>query len=137
MRSTEIDGFWDSSWDIFWTQFWSWKLRLCQNREFLMADLTIWISGAHFIKIKSFFTPEGSIFSQTSNLGKYLVQCLDVILELEAEALSESRFLMADLTIWISGAGFIEMGEFLAEEGSIFLKLFWLKSAEIRDFSRQ
>ena len=44
---------------------------------------------------------------------------------------------MADLTIWISGADFIKMGEFLAEEGSIFLKLFWLKSAEIRDFSRQ
>ena len=58
---------------------------------------------------------------------------------------------MPDLTIWVSGADFIEsrsclalkgrrlfeMGEFLAEEGSIFLKLFWLKSAEIRDFSRQ
>ena len=44
---------------------------------------------------------------------------------------------MADLTIWISGADFIKMGEILAEGGSIFLKLFWLKSAEIRDFSRQ
>ena len=44
---------------------------------------------------------------------------------------------MADLIIWISGADFIKMGEFLAEEGPIFLKLFWLKSAEIRDFSRQ
>ena len=62
---------------------------------------------------------------------------LDVILELEAETLSESRFFMPDLTIWVSGADFIKMGEFLAEEGSIFLKLCWLKSAEIRDFSRQ
>ena len=44
---------------------------------------------------------------------------------------------MADLTIWISGADFIQIKPFLAEEGSIFLKLFWLKSAEIRDFSRQ
>ena len=30
---------------------------------------------------------------------------------------------MPDLTIWVSGADFIEMGEFLAEEGSNFLKL--------------
>ena len=30
---------------------------------------------------------------------------------------------MPDLTIWFSGADFIEMGEFLAEEGSNFLKL--------------
>ena len=44
---------------------------------------------------------------------------------------------MADLTIWISGADFIKIGEFLTEEGSNFLKLFWPKSAEIRDFSRQ
>ena len=44
---------------------------------------------------------------------------------------------MADLTIWISGADFIKMGEFLAEEGSNFGKPFWLKSAEILDFSRQ
>ena len=79
MRSTEVDGFWDSSWGIFWTSFWSWRLRLCQNRDFFMADLTIWISGADFIK----------------------------------------------------------MGEFFALEGSMLLKLFWLKSAEIRYFSRQ
>ena len=78
MRSTEVDGFWDSSWGIVLTEFWIWRLRLCQNRDLLMADLTIWISGADFIK----------------------------------------------------------MGEFWAEEGSIFLKLFWPKSAEIRDFSR-
>ena len=44
-----------------------------------MADLTIWISGADFIKIKSFFAPEGRRL--------------------------------------------FEMGEFLAEEGAIFLKL--------------
>ena len=47
---------------------------------------------------------------------------MDVILELEAETLSESRFLMADLTIRISEADFIKMGEFLAEEGSNFEK---------------
>ena len=52
---------------------------------------------------------------------------LDVILELEAETLSESNFLMADLTIWISGADFIKMGEFLAEEGSTFSQLFLAK----------
>ena len=28
---------------------------------------------------------------------------------------------MPDLTIWVSGADFIEMGKFLAEEGSNFL----------------
>ena len=39
---------------------------------------------------------------------------------------------MADLTIWISGADFIKINSFFALEGSIFLKLFWLKSAEIR-----
>ena len=44
---------------------------------------------------------------------------------------------MADLTIWISGADFIKMGEFLAEEGSNFGKVIWLKSAEIRYFNRQ
>ena len=44
---------------------------------------------------------------------------------------------MADLTIWISGTDFIKIKAFWALEGSIFLKLFWLKSAEIRDFSRQ
>jgi len=44
---------------------------------------------------------------------------------------------MADLTIWISGADFIKIKSFFAPEGSIFLKLFWLKSAEIRDFTRQ
>ena len=44
---------------------------------------------------------------------------------------------MADLTIWISGADFIKIKSFSAPEGSIFLKLFWLKLAEIRDFSRQ
>ena len=44
---------------------------------------------------------------------------------------------MADLTISISGADFIKMREFLAEEESKFGELFWLKSAEIRDFSRQ
>ena len=30
---------------------------------------------------------------------------------------------MPDLTIWVSGADFIEMGEFLAEEGPIFWKI--------------
>ena len=30
---------------------------------------------------------------------------------------------MPDLTIWVSGADFIEMGEFWAEEWSNFLKL--------------
>ena len=44
---------------------------------------------------------------------------------------------MADLIIWISGADFIKIKSLFAREGSIFLKLFWLKSAEIRDFSRQ
>ena len=44
---------------------------------------------------------------------------------------------MPDLTIWVSGADFIGMGEFLASEASNFLKLFWLKSIEIRYFSRQ
>ena len=44
---------------------------------------------------------------------------------------------MADLIIWISGAELIKIESFFAMEGSIFLKLFWLKSAEIRDFSRQ
>ena len=44
---------------------------------------------------------------------------------------------MADLTVWISEADFIKLESFFALEGSIFLKLFWLKSAEIRDFSRQ
>ena len=44
---------------------------------------------------------------------------------------------MADLTSWISGAAFIKIKSFFALEGSNFLKLFWLKSAEIRDVSRQ
>ena len=43
---------------------------------------------------------------------------------------------MADLTIWISGADFIKLKSFFAPGGSIFLNVFWLKSAEIRDFSR-
>ena len=43
---------------------------------------------------------------------------------------------MADLTIWISGADLIKMGKFLAEEGSNLGELFWLQSAEIRDFSQ-
>ena len=60
MRSTEVDQIWDSSWGIFWTQFWSWRLRLCQNRDFLMADLTIWISGADFVESMDFLTEEGS-----------------------------------------------------------------------------
>ena len=34
-------------------------MRLCQNRDFLTPDPTIWVSGADFIKIKSFFAPEG------------------------------------------------------------------------------
>ena len=44
---------------------------------------------------------------------------------------------MPDLTIWVSGADFIKIKSFLALEGSNFLKLFWLKSIEIRYFSRQ
>ena len=35
---------------------------------------------------------------------------------------------MPDLTRWVSGADFIEMGEFLAEEGSIFHKLLFFFS---------
>ena len=57
-----------------------------------MADLTIWISGADFIKLNAFFAPEGRRL--------------------------------------------FEIRSFFAPEGSIFLKLFWLKSAEIRYFSR-
>ena len=47
--------------------------------------------------------------------------CLDVILELEAETLSE-LILFNARPDWVSGADFIEMGEFLAEEGSNFGK---------------
>ena len=56
-------------------------------------------------------------------MGQSLGHFLDVILELEAETLSELIFLMPDLTIWFSRADFIEMGEFLAEEGSNFVEL--------------
>ena len=60
-----------------------------------MADLTTWISRADFIKIKSFFCLGRVDFSQTSNLGQYLGHFLDVILELEAETLSDLRFFNA------------------------------------------
>ena len=53
---------------------------------------------------------------------------LDVILEEEAEMLSESSFLMPDLTIWVLGADFVKIRSFFVSEGSDFLKLFWLKS---------
>ena len=35
---------------------------------------------------------------------------------------------MPDLTIWVSGADFIEIRSCLASEGSNVLKLVWLKS---------
>ena len=49
-------------------------------------------------------------------------------MELEAETLSEPRFLTPDLTVWASGADSIEIKSFLASEGSVLLKLFGLKS---------
>ena len=84
-----------------------------------MLDLTIWVSGADFIEMGSFWPRKFTLFCRKwvrrlkylvlkgsrrvlcevdrgrPNLGQSLGHFLDVSLELEAETLSESRFFNA------------------------------------------
>ena len=59
-------------------------------------------------------------------MGQSLGHFLDVILDLEAETLSESRdLLMPDLAIWVSGADLVKITSFWASEGANFLTNFF------------